>query len=48
MSTITLNDVKGAIDYAWDMWGRNEARAFSYKLESGESVNIIFDKVLTC
>ena len=44
MTTITLNDVKGAIHYAGDMWGRNEARAFSYKLESGESVNIILDK----
>ena len=26
---ITLNDVKGAINYAWGMWSRNEAKGFS-------------------
>ena len=44
MPTITLNDVKGAIHFAWDMWGKNESRRFSYKLQSGQSVDIIFDE----
>ena len=44
MPTITLSDVKGAIHYAWDMWDRNESRRFSYKLESGQDVNIILNK----
>ena len=44
MPTITFNDVKGAIHYAWGMWGKNEAKSFSYKLQSGQSVNIILDK----
>ena len=44
MPTITLNDVEGAIHYAWDMWGKNESRGFSYRLQSGQRVNIILDK----
>ena len=44
MPTITLNDVKGAIHVAWEMWGRNEANEFRYELQSGQSVNIILDK----
>ena len=46
MPTITLSDVKGAIDYAWDLWGKNEEKGFSYNLESGQDVNIIWIKVV--
>ena len=41
MSVISLDDVKGAISIAWNMWGKREAKTFLYKLESGKSINII-------
>ena len=44
MPTISLDDVKGAISIAWNMWGNNEAKGFSYKLKSGQTINIIFEK----
>ena len=45
MPTITLNDDKGAIHVAWDMWGKGAYKGFSYQLDSGQSVNIILDKI---
>ena len=44
MPTIELDDVKGAIHKAWVMWGMSDYKGFSYQLESGQSVNIIFDR----
>ena len=44
MPTITLEDVKVAIQYAWNLWGKDEARVFSFTLDSGQDVTIILDK----
>ena len=45
MPTISLNDVEGAIHVAWHLWSQGKYKFFPYKLDSGQEVNIILNKI---